>query len=107
VPELKDWCRELGLQVTGTKAVLAQRIWDAQQQQQQQQDMAPAPAAGPPPAAAAADIERDELRAELVVEISQYSDDTLQACLTDRGLSQEGSRQQLVNILADAITQET
>lgn len=104
VPELKERCRELGLPVTGNKATLAQRIWDAQQQQQ---DAAPAPAPTPPPAAAAADIERDELRAELVVEISQYSNDTLLACLADRGLSQEGSTEQLVQELADAITQET
>jgi hypothetical protein len=100
VAELKQRCKDLGLPVTGTKAVLAQRIWDAQQQQQ---DAAPAPPAAP---AAAADIERDELRAELLVEIGQYNDDTLLACLADRGLSQEGSRQQLVNVLADAITQE-
>jgi hypothetical protein len=115
VPELKERCKALGLPVTGNKPDLIERIFQSTQQQQLQQDedawdepdASPAQTAADAADAAEEDISREELVPELIMEMSDYSDEMLAACLSDRGLSQEGDWEERVERLAQAVADET
>lgn len=112
VPELKERCKALGLPVTGNKPDLIERMFQATQQQQDEDawdeaDTSPAQTAADAADAAEEDISREELVPELIMEISDYSDEMLAACLSDRGLSQEGDWQERVERLAQAVADET
>jgi hypothetical protein len=112
VPELKQRCKAQGLPVGGNKSDLVARLIEAAAAQQHQQQQEPQAAAAPAPAPAAAapesleDVSRDELLAELVVEVGRYAEEELLQCLVDRGLDTGGSRGARVQRLAQAIFDE-
>lgn len=106
LPELKERCKALGLNITGNKSTLIQRILDHLQPPSASSSSSAAGGAGGDLRSEEEDVEQEELLRELVAEVGQYPPETLAACLADRGLSTAGTRQQQVERLAEAISGE-